>query len=339
MATSGLVPRKRLGYGKNMSITLREVAELAGVSPATASMALREHPRISAATRLRVQEAARQLGYVRDPALSALVARRRRRPTDLPKAGLTLFVAPHLNRRRVPDWWRDLHQGIDQTAEELGYGRPTLVSNAAAAEQGLHERNTLGILLGPDLPVGLRQTVDWRRYGVLAIGDGDPEWRPHRVNLDIPAMVATALRQIQERGLRRILYLGRRQFEQHMHGRWWAALHGSALLLPDDCQLGCRFWDDLDQDPITTATEAVLFSDRRIWPPLRRWLRAQHPAVTPFALNATADMRDISGIRTRYQDLGALAVKRLHSSLLQGDRGLSDYPENTSIAFPWRDCQ
>ena len=58
--------------------TIRDVAELAGVHPGTASRALdpRREGRISAPTAERVRSAARSLGYVPDPIARTLRARR-----------------------------------------------------------------------------------------------------------------------------------------------------------------------------------------------------------------------------------------------------------------------
>lgn len=54
------------------SVTLRDVAKLAGVSIGTASQALNNRPSVAPDTRARVIDAARSLGYpVRDPAFSA----------------------------------------------------------------------------------------------------------------------------------------------------------------------------------------------------------------------------------------------------------------------------
>jgi LacI family transcriptional regulator len=57
---------------------LIDVARLAGVCNATVSRALSREPAVSAATRQRVEDAARQLGYVPHGAASALRARRSR---------------------------------------------------------------------------------------------------------------------------------------------------------------------------------------------------------------------------------------------------------------------
>lgn len=61
-----------------MSVTLKEVAEAAGVSRSTASRALSGSPAISPETRASVEEAARRLGYRPNRAASALRSRQSR---------------------------------------------------------------------------------------------------------------------------------------------------------------------------------------------------------------------------------------------------------------------
>lgn len=56
----------------NKRVTLRNVAEEVGVTVATASMALRAHPRISAETTARILEAAERLGYIYNRAAANL---------------------------------------------------------------------------------------------------------------------------------------------------------------------------------------------------------------------------------------------------------------------------
>ena len=71
--------------------TMADIARKAGVHVTTVSLALRNHPRLPASTRERIQALAKELGYVPDPFLRALVtyrgtnrwsgATRRRSPT------------------------------------------------------------------------------------------------------------------------------------------------------------------------------------------------------------------------------------------------------------------
>lgn len=55
-------------------VTMREVAQAAGVSLATVSRALSQHPHLSSATRLRVEQVIKKLGYHPDPALRAIAS-------------------------------------------------------------------------------------------------------------------------------------------------------------------------------------------------------------------------------------------------------------------------
>ena len=46
-----------------MSVSIKDIAQAAGVSPSTVSRALHDHPRISQETKTRIHELARELGY------------------------------------------------------------------------------------------------------------------------------------------------------------------------------------------------------------------------------------------------------------------------------------
>ncbi|MEE4462696.1 LacI family DNA-binding transcriptional regulator, partial [Azotobacter chroococcum] len=73
--------------------TLNEVARSAGVSPITASRALRGIPSVAEELAQRVRDAARELGYVANPAARALAsARSQTVAVVVPSLGNQLFV-------------------------------------------------------------------------------------------------------------------------------------------------------------------------------------------------------------------------------------------------------
>jgi LacI family transcriptional regulator len=90
--------------------TIRDVAELAGVHPGTASRALdpRREGRISASTAERVRSAARRLGYVPDPVARTLRARR---------SAVIGVVIPDLANPVFPP----IVQGVEDALAEAGY--------------------------------------------------------------------------------------------------------------------------------------------------------------------------------------------------------------------------
>lgn len=59
------------------AVSLQHIAVKAGVTKGTVSLALRNHPRISAATPVRVQAVAAELGYRPNPAVAAWMSHRR----------------------------------------------------------------------------------------------------------------------------------------------------------------------------------------------------------------------------------------------------------------------
>jgi LacI family repressor for deo operon, udp, cdd, tsx, nupC, and nupG len=71
------------------TVTLADVARLAGVSPATASRALSDHPHVAAGTRARVLRVADELAYVVSPDASRLAGG---------STGRVAVVVPHLSR-------------------------------------------------------------------------------------------------------------------------------------------------------------------------------------------------------------------------------------------------
>src|SRR5262245_17339141 len=101
--------------------TLRTLARLAGVTSMTVSLALRNHPRISAATRQRLQALAAAHGYRPDPVVSKLMSHLRTRSVQRTQAalcGLRLRPGP----RVLPyDYTAEVTAGARARAASLGF--------------------------------------------------------------------------------------------------------------------------------------------------------------------------------------------------------------------------
>ncbi len=103
-------------------VTLRTVAAAAGVSLNTVSLALRDSPRLSPATRLRVRKLARKMGYAPNPVLAAGMAQLRGR-RETPEFGGVLAVLHFETPEMVRRWsaTRETFRGIMERAGALGY--------------------------------------------------------------------------------------------------------------------------------------------------------------------------------------------------------------------------
>ena len=103
-------------------VTLSHVAELAGVSPITVSRALRGERQVATELVVRVREAAKQLGYVPDPAARALASSRSSHVAVLiPLLTNTLFV--------------DLLEGVQRSLLAQGYQTLIGVTHYNPAEE------------------------------------------------------------------------------------------------------------------------------------------------------------------------------------------------------------
>jgi DNA-binding LacI/PurR family transcriptional regulator len=131
---------------KRFRPTLREVAALAGVSQATASLALRGRPAVDAATRARVLEAATQLRYV--PNLNGRRLARGRAET------IGVIQGRNMTTLFSDSFYRMVLAGAGEAAQAAGYSlmiAPTLRKDTSVMEMLEH--------VGPG-------TVD----GVLVVG-------------------------------------------------------------------------------------------------------------------------------------------------------------------------
>ncbi len=91
-----------------MSVTLKDIAEKTGVSYATVSRALNNRPEVHAETRVKIFEAARELGYRPHAAARSLVTRR---------SGALALIIPDITNPFFPE----VARGVEEAASRAGY--------------------------------------------------------------------------------------------------------------------------------------------------------------------------------------------------------------------------
>jgi len=123
--------------------SIRTLAKLAGVSNATVSLALRNHPRIRPEVRERIQRIARKAGYRANPIAAQLLAQLRATKTATYQSTLGLLLASHDRSifEEVPTF-REWLLGCRERASVLGYRLDELV----LSESGLSPQRLLQIL-------------------------------------------------------------------------------------------------------------------------------------------------------------------------------------------------
>lgn len=103
-------------------LNMQKVADLAGVSKSSVSLALRDDPRLALATRRRIQEVAERLGYRKNPIVASLMAQLRVSQTPKFQANLGLINCSDRRSLFEESTFSEYRDGIRERAERGGYG-------------------------------------------------------------------------------------------------------------------------------------------------------------------------------------------------------------------------
>jgi LacI family transcriptional regulator len=329
-------------------ITLKEVAQAAGVSIMTASRALRNQANVTAATRERVQKAAAQLGYRPNPLVSALMSYRR--ASRVIQDTLTIGFVTNFPRR---DGWRklkinaDFFEGAAQACMRHGYKleefwlrEPDMTAKRLSSI--LYSRNINGLLIAP-LPVALGHVrLEWEKFSAVALGYSLAWPRLHRaVNHQFRSM-RMALRRLRKMGYPRVGLALRssidERVEHHYTGGFLADQQRLSLrervplhVLPDRLWSERAFGNWFDRhrpDVVLTHHEEVLD-----W--LSR-LKVNVPGeVGVVHLNCPDRSGRVAGVYQNGPEVGAAAADFLVAMIQRNEAGIPDLAHTILVDGTW----
>lgn len=224
-------------------VGLRAVAEAAGVSLMTVSLALRNSPRVLPETQQRVREIADRLGYQPDPEISRLMLRLRpaRSAGGVVLAMIDLHAEPV---KRLQAYDARIRQGIERRARQLGYA----VSLFALHEYGgrlsqllrvVRARGITGALLLPSTPpVALDPNVSWDGLSVVAVTTSVMSPQFHQVVPNHLLNIRMLLERLRARGFKRFGLILSESLHQRTHETYAMVLtmggYGDGILVMRD---------------------------------------------------------------------------------------------------------
>ncbi|SFK04147.1 transcriptional regulator, LacI family [Streptosporangium canum] len=182
------------------TVSIKEVARLARVSPGTVSNVLNRPERVAPTTRERVRQAIRELGFVRHGSASTLRAGHSR------TIGLSVMDIGN-------PFFTDVAAGAEDVASDLGYA---VILGNSAGTRSKEERNLLvfaeqrvrGVLITPS-DEALGPLDGLRERGISVVLVDHPAHRPDlcSVTVDDVAGGRLAVAHLLDLGVRRIGYL------------------------------------------------------------------------------------------------------------------------------------
>ncbi|HBJ85259.1 MAG TPA: hypothetical protein DDZ88_15570 [Verrucomicrobiales bacterium] len=339
-------------------ITLQHVAADCHLSISTVSRALRDQPRIPAATRQRVVETAKRLGWRPDPALGALIALRQTRRVKLtaPRGDVLAF----LTRWKTPTLWSErspflaeYFAGAQARAEALGYRLENfwLHSSQLTRKRGtdiLRARGVRGIVLPVTSRPFSHLNLEWEHFTVVMHRSALAHPRHHFISTDHFFDMRLLVRNTRQLGYKRPGLLLKKISDRYSGGCLEAAfLHEQRHAYASTSHI-----PPLVIEKVGAA--AV--------PAVRRWFRQHRPDVIIGSRYELLDLVDMAGIRVpeqsafvafqllrpngsiagldhRERDAGTMTINFLHQLLLRGERGVPELPEGMLVTSRWCDGQ
>jgi DNA-binding LacI/PurR family transcriptional regulator len=333
-------------------VTVYDIAEKLGVSHATVSLALRNHPSISERRREQVRQAAQEMGYTPDPHLAALAAyRRTKAPTAIRSAiaWINHWEQPErLRKHREFDlYW----QGALAAARRFGYHLEEIcwAANYSAKrfEQILVTRGIRGVLIPPHHAVPNWGDFNWSKFSIIRFGLSVPAPDSHLVTADQLRAVIMAVKKMAEYGYRRIGLIVPADTDRKLNGGFIGGFSsaGQSFGLPVVPPLLVEEKVYLQQPDVARGLleqwlkkhrpDTVLTTQVEI-PALLRQLRVRIPedlAVAGTAVDVPVD----AGIDQHSEAIGRIAVETLVSQINLNERGAPEDPYRVLVESRWRD--
>ncbi|WP_414663943.1 LacI family DNA-binding transcriptional regulator [Horticoccus sp. 23ND18S-11] len=328
-------------------VTLKQVAEAAGVSLACVSYALRHDSKISADTRQRVAAAAAHLGYRPNPRVASLMAHIRRR--DPRTAGERIaFVWVHTSRtqsQRDP-FLRQVFAGARHRLEQTGFAIEQFWTTDpgmtdARLEQILRTRGIVGVVLSPIVTGESALTLDWdwRHFAPAVIGN--VTWTPelHHAGHHHYLALRMVLNELAQLGCTAPVALIEATSNERAKQAWSAAFLTSGgdftaaaqrvRIVSGAGEPGLADWVAARRPDALIVSETSLLAAPR----LAAWVR-QHriPTVTLYWSNSTP--KGIGGVDQCYDRVAAHAVDLVVAQLNSNEFGVPDLPR--IMLFPGR---
>ena len=330
------------------------LANHAGVSKNTVSLALRHDPQIPSATRERVERAARELGYVRNPVVAQLMAELRKTHSGSRRRTLALLNAnldPQAFTRHptIPAYVAGCRRRATMhgyALDEFWLHDPALHGeqlNRVLRARGIAGLAVVGLMKENRLPA--RFAVTWPRHAVVVTGVRTREPTLSFACVDHHALVLEAMERVRALGYRRPALVLERSIDRLVDGRFSAGFWFAGEILPEADRLPAfldveraRTDPALFQSWFRTRRPDVVFTLHTV---VREWLSAiglEAPRdIGLVQLERRRGCEEWSGLEQHNDLTGEAAVDMLVSMLHHQEPSMTAFPRATLVGASWAD--
>jgi len=337
--------------------TQRDIATKAGVGHTTVSLALRNHPKISAKTRQRVITIARDLGYTPDPMLSALAMYRSARQAKIFQGTLAWLVnvVDGFDWKKGP-YYLGYWNGATRRARYHGYQleqfylEPGQISPPRLASI-LRARNIGGVLLCPQGRPETEMDFTWEDFSAVTFGYSLGKPLLHTVASAHFLNTKHVMREVAARGYRRPGLVINRTLDQRCGSNVHAGflieqeLHPQFTRLPpfldydqirhDKPAFAAKLADYIQRERL----DAIVTADYQLLEVLKLAGISAPRDLGVAGLSLPAHAGRMSGIVEDSEKIGEIAVDILIGMIQRGERGVPPTPIRTHLEGAWREAE
>lgn len=326
--------------------TLADVGRLAGVSATSASLALRNDPRITPATKARITAAAKKLGYVPDPLLSALVARRSRQRTPHTMANMAALL-DETWFHNDGGWLDPLYQGLERACQQLGYHLDILsIQRDLLAHPNpdhiLQSRGIRGFVVLPICKSPLYLKLDWKRYSFVSIGTPLENLVSHHTGTNLFASVTLVGNKLRDLGYRRVGVAHPVRFERRISYEWTGSLYKESLTHPDFFVAPPYLPEEHNPDDFINwvrqhQLECILSNSPVVVHENLEQYGFKVPGdVGVVALSRNAQtMHHYSGVAQHLDLTAETSIRYVHQLILKGETGMPEFHTDIRMTPDW----
>lgn len=330
-------------------VSLKDIAARAGTSHVTVSLALRDHPKISAQTRQKVQRLAQQMGYRPDPMLKALSEYRKQSGKVRYQATLgwiNNFPVHAYTERHLA--FRMYQEAAIERAQQLGYQVEVFSPYADGISMPklrrmLIARGISGLLVAPHSQTNVDWGFDVSGFSAVIFGFSLNSPKLHVVTNNQVRSSAIAVEQLKALGYSRIgLAISQTHHERTAHNFLSGFLGATMENLADKVRSFCIFNAHFDRKAWETwkaayRPDAVIVGDADIAEEIRN-TGVKIPEALAVAILANIESATYwAGIDQNDRRIGHVATDTLVGLLHRNETGVPDLPLRILVESTWKD--
>lgn len=328
-------------------VTLQQIATRAGVHVTTVSRALRDSPRLPPETKAELQALAKTMGYVPDPALSALIAYRTGTRAPIYQGTIAWFNgSTDRNYVRSIKTMAEYFSAATERASELGYKleefwlfEPHLTAEGLLRH--LRARGITGILVFPLVAPTAIPHFAWHEFSAVTIGYSLIEPQLNRVTNHQFRTALILFRELCRLGYKRIGLSVLDEHDRRFNLALSACFGAYECRIPVAQRVPIHFQAHLDDRESfctwleETRPDAVVSHNTSIADWVKTTSLVSPRDVGLAFINLNADEETLSGAYQSDRQVGRSAVDRLVHMMNQNERGVPQVATHLLVDGVW----